>query len=145
MNGSTRAPPMAPAVIVHGLAEARIAVAAACPRRGLTLLSAPGAGVYAGAGWWRGLAEAASGSRPELRLVAVLDCADAPGAALAAIRERIPAIVFTGAEAMMHRLCAIAAGQRTILLPRAPPALDLAGFRAGNPRQAARLKQWLAG
>lgn len=43
-----------PAVIVHGLADARAAVAIGLP---VTLLSAPGAGLYAGCLWWRGIVE----------------------------------------------------------------------------------------
>ena len=41
-----------PAVVVHGLADARTALAVGAP---VTLLSAAGAALYAGCGWWRAL------------------------------------------------------------------------------------------
>ena len=39
-----------PAVVVHGLADAEAALAVGRP---VTLLSAPGAALYAGCLWWR--------------------------------------------------------------------------------------------
>ncbi len=49
-----------PAVIVHGLDDARAALA---PGRPVTLLSAPGAALYAGCGWWRALVRLAQAER----------------------------------------------------------------------------------
>ncbi|MGH7040587.1 MAG: hypothetical protein ACREFY_00455, partial [Acetobacteraceae bacterium] len=87
-------PRFAPAVIVHGLDDARAALA---PRRPVTLLSAPGAALYAGCGWWRALVRLAGAERPAGdtpgggtpggdHIVDILDCADAAGAAFAALR-----------------------------------------------------------
>ncbi len=65
-----------PAVVIHGLAMARQALAPGMP---LTFLSAPGAGSYAGVGWWRAVIAAAGAptGTPD-----ILDCGDAPGRAL---------------------------------------------------------------
>lgn len=134
----------APAVIVHGLAAARAAVAAADPARGLVLCSAPGAGIYAGAGWFAALARAAALGHPGLVVDAVLDCADAPGAVLAGLRAGLRAIVFTGAGADFATLAAIATETGALLLARTPPALDLAGFRPGDARWQALLARHLA-
>jgi hypothetical protein len=82
-----------PAIIVHSLAHARAALA---PGRPVTLLSAPGAALYAGCLWWAELLRAADATGPSL-----LDCADAT-------------------------VAAIAAAQGAVLLAAAPPALDLA-------------------
>src|SRR5689334_18677107 len=46
-----------PAVVIHGLADARTVLAAGSP---VTFLSAPGAALFAGCGWWRALIERAN-------------------------------------------------------------------------------------
>jgi hypothetical protein len=143
--GSTQSAAAAPAVIVHGLAAAAAAVRAADPRRGLVLLSAPGAGAHAGAGWFLALCRQAAATRPQLRVQTVLDCAGSPGAVLAALRVGVPTVVFTGDPAIARRLEQIAAGCGARLLRVAPRALDLAGFRPGDARWAQRLERWLAG
>lgn len=131
----------APAVVVHGLAAARAAAGLADPTRGLVLLSAPGAGLFAGAAWFAALAAAAG--RPGLPMLALLDCGPAAGAVLAAFRAGIPAAVFTGGDAIAASLEGIAAEYGAILLRRAPPALDLAGFRPGSPSLQHRLAAWV--
>lgn len=143
--GSTAPALIVPAVIVHGLVAAHAAVALADAARGLVLCSAPGAGLCAGAGWFAALARAAASARPELRLTAVLDCADSAGAVLAALRVGLPGIVFTGPPASFATLAGIAAQAGATLLATPPPALDLAAFRPGNPRWTARLARHLAG
>jgi hypothetical protein len=50
------------------------------------LLSAPGAGVWAVAGFWRALIDAAAREFPNQIEADILDCADAPGQAMAALR-----------------------------------------------------------
>ena len=119
-----------PAVVVHGLADARAALA---PGQPVTLLSGEAAALYAGCGWWRALVAAAArrfpagavrghaGLRRRLRARRWRRCAsacarlilwpDAPGRAAVA---------------------AIVAGRGGVLLAARPPALDLAD--AGQPR-----------
>ena len=54
-----------PAVIVHGLGDARLALSVGLT---VTLLSAPGAALYAGCGWWRALVQRQARDRdPRLR------------------------------------------------------------------------------
>ena len=72
-----------PATIVHGLGDA---LAALAPGRPVTLLSAPGAALHAGCGWWRSVVAAARARHPDVPCIDILDCADATGQALAALR-----------------------------------------------------------
>jgi hypothetical protein len=75
--------------------------------RPIILSSAPEAGIYAGPGWFRGLIEAAREAVPDARFSAILDCGDQAGAALAAIRAEIAAVLFTGREDVARRLADI--------------------------------------
>jgi hypothetical protein len=125
-----------PAVIVHGLPHARAALA---PGLAVTLLSAPGAACYAGVGWWRALVSQAAAGRaapPD-----ILDCADAPGRALEALRHGQRLLVLRGLPpAVFEDIAARAASMRAIVLPAAPEALDLAARGAER-----RLLDWLSG
>ena len=114
-------------IIVHSLAHAVGALrAAARAGRPAILLSAPVAGVYAGPGWFRALVEAAREAVPDARFSAILDCGDRAGAALAAIRAQIEAVVFTGRADVASRLADIAR-QHGVRLETTRPAavLDL--------------------
>jgi hypothetical protein len=66
--------------------------------------------------------------------LAVLDCGDDAGAAQAAIRAGIEAIVFTGPDSVVRRLGDIAAARGCrVLTERPQPAHDLAAlFFADN-------------
>ena len=99
----------------------RAAARADCP---ITLSSAPEAGVYAGPGWFRALVEAAREAAPDARFSAILDCGGQAGAALAAIRAQIEAIVFTGREDVARRLTDIAR-QHGVRLETTRPAAAL--------------------
>jgi hypothetical protein len=121
-----------PAVIVHGLDQARTALA---PGRPVTLLSAPGAALYAGCLWWSALINAAGTDYPTL-----LDCADAPGRALEALKLGLPGIVLTCEPGNFAIVANIAAGQGALLLPAAPFALDMAAIGAVR-----KLLAWLDG
>lgn len=117
-----------PVFVVHSLAHAVAALTAAAKSgRPVIVLSAPGAALYAGPGWWRGLIEAARAAAPTARCTAILDCADNAGAAQGAIRAGVEAIVFTGRADVAARLADIA-GQRGIEMVTERPAavLDLA-------------------
>jgi len=90
-------------------------------------LSPPDAGIYAGPGWFRAMIEAAHAAVPAAKFTAILDCGDDAGAAQAAIRAGIEAVVFTGRADVAERLTDIA-GQCGIRLITERPvaALDLA-------------------
>lgn len=127
-------------VEIHGLAEALEAAAAASALGvELVLLSAPGAGVYAGAGWWLALAEAVRQTHPGLPVTALLDCGDRPGAVLAALRAGVEAVVFTGGEATAGTLREIAGETGTVLLTERPAALSVRGRKDA----AAACRAWL--
>ena len=120
-----------PAIIVHGLAQARAALA---PNRPVTLLSAPGAALYAGCGWWAALLAAAAHTGP-----AFLDCADAPGRAWEGLKLGLTGIILRPCPAW-DQVAEYAASLGATLLTAAPPALDLA-----MPGATRRLPAWLDG
>ena len=116
-----------PVIIVHGRGHAVAALkAAAAAGRPVVLASAAGAGGYAGAGWFRALAEVAGAVVPEARFAVLLDCGVEAGPALAALRVGIDGVVFTGRGDVACRLAAIARqrGAR-VLTARPVNALDL--------------------
>ena len=90
------------------------------------LASARDAGIYAGPGWFGAVLRAAREAVPAAQYTALLDCGDDAGAAMAAFRAGIEAIVFTGRPDVAARLADIAAqsGFR-LLTTRSEPALDL--------------------
>jgi acyl-CoA reductase-like NAD-dependent aldehyde dehydrogenase len=57
---------------------------------------------------------------PEARFTAILDCGDDAGAAMAAIRAGVEAIVFTGRTDVAERLAAIAAAKGANVLTKRP-------------------------
>lgn len=132
-----------PAVTVHGLAQALWALSAA-EGRPILLLSAPGAAGYAGAGWFRALLAEAAKTFPEAPFEAALDCGDAAGHALAALRAGIQIIIFETAHPAQASLAMAAAEHGARLLPHRPQALDLAALDSKRRDDQARLRAWLA-
>lgn len=121
-----------PAFIVRNLAEAGAAFAAAAAvGRPLVLLSAADAAGYAGAGYFKALMTAVA--QPGVASAAFLDCGDSPGLVLAALREGVGGVIFTGAPAMSAKLDAIARAQGARLLTKRPPAVDVAALRRQGP------------
>jgi hypothetical protein len=124
-----------PAVVVHGLANARAVLAAGRP---VTLISAPGAALFAGCGWWRALVARVRAEFPEVPIDDILDCADASGLALGALRIGQRSIVLDPAASGRSAVAAIAASLGGAVLASRPPSLDMAD------RAAARgLHDWL--
>ncbi|MGD9614160.1 MAG: hypothetical protein AB7H90_14465 [Alphaproteobacteria bacterium] len=123
--------PVGPAIVVHSLAQAVAALeAAAQAGRPVLLLSAVDAGLSAGAGWWREMVAAARDSVPAAQAVvqaaALLDCGDDAGAAQAALRAGVEAIVFSGPAEIVERLADIARQRGCRVLSGRPGAvLDL--------------------
>ena len=113
------------AVVIHGAVHL---VQATAPGLPVLLLSAPGAGCFAGAGWWRAL----TGERP-----AALDCADQAGRALEALAVGCPVVILEDCPAWDS----VAARRGPAVLLRARPAsLDLGVRGAGR-----HLVRWLQG
>jgi hypothetical protein len=117
----------APIIVVHSLDHAVGALAAAARvGRPVVLASAPDAGGYVGPGWFAALMREARETVPEARFAALLDCGDSAGAALAAVREEVEGIVFTGGGDVACRLADIAQQHGVRLETERPPAgLDL--------------------
>jgi hypothetical protein len=128
-----------PAVIVNGLDDAVAALQAA---RGtpVTLLSAPAAALFAGCLWWQQVVAQALTAVPNGNATDLLDCADASGIALSALRIGLRRIVLYPASPGREAVLAIAEACGALVLPAPPPALDLA--RRGAAR---RLQAWLHG
>ncbi|MDJ0950476.1 MAG: hypothetical protein QNJ94_16310 [Alphaproteobacteria bacterium] len=132
----------AKAIIVHDLAQARAAVAAAAAHgRPITLWSPPGAAAYLGASYFLSLVAAARADHPTAEVDAVLDCADDAGWVLAALRRGVAGVCFHGTDRVAAKLADIAGQYGATLHRAAPDALDLA--KAADPAQACR--EWLAG
>jgi hypothetical protein len=133
--------------IVHSLDHARAALdAAASLGLPVAIQSAAGAGAYAGVAWFERLVATAHAETPAVELTAVLDCGDAPGAVLEAVRWlKEPGryklrLCFTGDAATAARLAEIAAAAGLDLVRESPPGLDL---RAVAEAPAA-CRTWLA-
>lgn len=124
-----------PAVVIHGLAHARMALAIGRP---VTLLSAPGAALFAGCGWWRAVVERARSEHASVPMDDILDCADAPGFALGALRIGQRLLVLSPTAPGWQSVAAIAASLGGEVLTSRPPALDMAERDA-----ARRLADWL--
>jgi len=129
------------AVIVHSLADARAALAAAAALGvPVTLASAPGAAAYAGPGWFKEMTALAAAELPQAACEAVIDCAERPGDVLLALRLGLRQVRFTGKTAVARKLAAIAAQHGATLVTGRLEALDLRG--AADPLAACR--DWLA-
>ncbi|MGE0260226.1 MAG: hypothetical protein AB7H71_19125 [Alphaproteobacteria bacterium] len=119
------------AIVVHSLTHAIATLEAAAEAgRPVLLLSAVDAGLSAGAGWWREVIaaarKAASAAPAAVPSATLLDCGDDAGAAQAALREGVEAIVFTGPAAVAERLADIARQRGgEVHRERPKPALDL--------------------
>ncbi len=129
-----------PAVVIHSLADARQALAAVrrLDGRSAVLLSAPAAGCFMGAAWWRALIGMAASEHPLIVITDLLDCDAAAGRALEALRA-----------GQRHLILSLSCPQRAAVLERAmslgaslraerPAALDLGGRDAGR-----QLDSWL--
>jgi hypothetical protein len=114
------------AIIIHSLAHARAALAAAEElRTPVTLLSAPGAGGSVGPLWFREVVALAAADHPKAAVTAVLDCADKPGPVMAAFHHGIKAVRFTGRRRVAEKLAEIAEQSGARLITGRIRALDL--------------------
>jgi hypothetical protein len=125
------------AIIIHELAHARAALAAAAERGvSVELWSAPGAGVYAGAGWFDAVLRAAGNQTPSAVFIGVLDCGDRADLVQAALRQGLTHVCFRGSKVVAARLADIARRGDATLHRRRPRALDL--LYASDPLAACR-------
>ncbi len=117
-------------IVVHDHAQARTALAAAAELGvAVTLQSPEGAAGYLGPGYFRGLD-------------VVLDCGDAPGLALGALRAGVKRIRLRASPEVLIKVADIAAQSGAILDRENGPGLDLAAVPPS--RWAAACRAWLA-
>lgn len=130
-----------PAIVIHGLDDARTALRAAREAGcAVTLVSAPGAGGYAGAAWFDQVVRQACAEIPNAKVEAVLDCGDGAGLVMAALRQGLKTVRFAGDAATAAKLAEIAAAQGATVITQDVPALDL---RLTRDRLAS-CRVWLA-
>lgn len=147
----------APAVVVHGPADVAAVLAAAGPR-GVVLLSTPGAAGSLGAAWFLAMVERGamveSGARAggasavpsrDACWFAVLDCGDAPGHALAALRAGARRLILDPGCPAFAAVAAAAAEVGATLWAARPSALDLGRMDTLRPYGQRLLAAWLAG
>jgi len=128
-------------IIVHSLAEARAAVAAAAELGvPVVLASAPDAAGYLGALWFRELIQMASAERPEVQVGALIDCGDQPGHVMAALRQGLKRIRFTGPKTTAETLGSLASQYGAEIITGALRAHDL--IDQAKPETACR--RWLS-
>lgn len=132
------------AIIVHSFAQACAALTAAVElSKNLTLLSAPDAGLQSGPAWFLSLAQQARDSvsgTERLEITVLLDCGDAPGIVLAALRHGLTDVCFTGSPETLGKLKEVAAQQGAVILTQRPAGLDL--LAVTDPLTCCR--EWLA-
>ncbi len=133
-----------PCIVVHGRDHAiTVLKAAADAGVAVALLSAPGAALAGGCGWWHALARQARAAVPEADFIDILDCAGAPGAAMAALREGQVHLLLDGACPGYAAVSGAAGVMGCVVLPSRPKGLDMASpgasFRlAGHLRAPSR-------
>lgn len=128
---------------VHSLAGAEAALAAAGPQ-GVLLLSAPGAAGFAGPAWFVELVAEAMRRHPDVPCRAALDCGDAAGTALAALRAGARLLVLDGECLAFPAVAAAAAELGADILPARPVSLDVGRLDLARRDDRARLSAWLA-
>lgn len=109
----------------------------------MTLLSAQGAAAYAGAGWFRALTEEAAAQFPDAQMTSALDCDAAAGDALAALREGIQVIRFSGGRNVNDKIRDIAKQLGASVISRRPRALDLGSVEADGAELTRACRDWL--
>ena len=131
-----------PAVTVHGLEQARAVLRPGLPA---TLLSAPGAALAGGCLWWRELVTAARAEFPATACSDILDCGDAPGRAMAALRIGQEVLILAPDSPAFPAVRAAGATLGAQVLGVRPVSLDLGPLDLRSAYGLARLARWLAG
>lgn len=130
------------AVVVHALEHAEAALEAAeefdLP---VVLESAPGAARYLGAALFQAIVATAQHNHPDVTFLAVLDCADQPGLALAAIRHGVKAVRIDAPDDVRAKIADIAAQAGATVDTAERERLDL--LNVDDPLAACR--DWLSG
>lgn len=135
-------PEFPPAIVFHSLAQAQAALAAASELgQPVTLISAPAAAGYAGPGWFRSVVEQAQAAHSGVDVTAVLDCGAFSGLALAALRDGVAVIRFSGDTG--DKIADIADQLGAQVIAERPPALDLATVERKGWDMVRACREWL--
>lgn len=103
-------------VRIRGLAEGREALARArAEGRRIAIASIPDGAAAAGALWFAEIAATLRAEFPDTLADAILDCGDAPGTALGALRAGATTLAYSGPDP--ERLAQIAAVSGTRIVP----------------------------
>jgi len=130
------------AFVVHGWKHAAAVLEAARQhRRPVWLLTPVGASYSSGVGFWSAIQERIRALFPEVDARLAVDCDDAPGHVLAALRIGLKWIVFRGNEAARRRLLDIAAQWGAELIEAPPDAVDVLHLARPQIDIAARLQK----
>jgi len=133
--------PRARAVVVSGIDDARLACRAAKEAgAALEIWSLRSGAASMGPLWFQEMMRLVESEFPGLDVRGILDCGDAPGHALAALRQGLPLIAFSGPAAVRRKIVAIAKQTNAALVARPRRALDIA---AETDAEAA-LHAWFA-
>ncbi len=120
---------------MHGIAHARAAAAAAATLGvAVRIRSAPGAAAYGGAGWFLEMIDIVRAEYPNARIEASLDCADAPGYAMAALRRGAEMIRYRATKTAGEKIAQLADARGAVLDKSRAAPLDLSGI--GDPESA---------
>ena len=102
--------PDTPAITVQDWAQTRAALEAARSQgRAVSLCSPPGASAWLGAGYWAALQARARAEFPDVEFALALDCGDAAGDAMAALRAGVTHVIFRGEPTILAKLQDMAA------------------------------------
>ena len=94
-------------IIIHSLADARAALAAAQALKSpVVLASAAAAGGYAGPAWFRAVVDQARAEFPDVAATVVLDCGDEAGTVLAALQHGFTRVRTRAASVLISIFCA---------------------------------------
>ena len=121
-----------PAVTIHCISDARLAVGVGRP---VALLSGAGAAGYAGCGWWRAIVAGVAA----VGVIDILDCGEMSGRAVEALGLGLRRLVLRPEAPGWADVAGRASLLGAVLLPVRPASLDLA-----RPGAARHLHRWLA-
>lgn len=128
-------------MIVRGIDDARLVCRAAQARNvAVSLWSPPFGAAQMGPLWFQRMGALIAEEFPDLAVETILDCGDAPGHALAALRQGVGAIALTARPAIRRKIEALARQSGTRLVRRPTRMFDPGA--AGNDPDS--LHRWLA-
>lgn len=130
------------AIRVHGLEDALRAGSIAHELGvAITLFSGPDAVASMGPAWFRNIVRSLEHTYPDLDVEAVLDCGDAAGYALAALRSGVKIIRYSGNTSAAKKIKDIAGTYGARLVGRPSRILDARGEQDTD----VALRLWLGG